>query len=514
MRKFPANKQDKGAAVAMSRRSVLYGISFDGVAISGITTEFIKLAHCYHRRGYKIFLDLGYDIKPDKQRFLRPHDNEVAVLPYWIQLTRSANLESLASYNRDFIQKTLWQGFGSNNGENGSADVARVIAEITRRIVRTWKSLGVTMVVVENGTLPENIVFTRALYQAIDQYGRMMKLEKYVLWRDHDIMWFCEPEKYGGPPYPAHIHRPTPSPYICYASLTSSAARTISEWAGGTPIEVIPNCFEFKRRTHEPNGFREAYSIPYDAFVIARCTRIIPQKRIDREILLLKLLGRIAASRGFERPFHLVITGPTDEHPKEFHHLKRLALSLGVEAQVHFSDGLLSSHFNNFSDKKRYSIPDLLAEADLSSFLTSYRYEGFGNPPGEACAHGVPFISSTYELYETVYGSKGLRTFLFPITQEEDGSPSETWAAELFERISDERRMRSDAEFNFECARTHFSLEALERKLMSLFPDHFACDGMFPARSEEVQSEREYDERTHTGETEANRDLCLPAGAG
>lgn len=485
------------------RPPVLYGISFDGVAISGIMMEFIKLARCYHSRGYKIFLDLGYDIKPDKQRFLRPYGDEVAVLPCWIQLTRSANLESLAGYNRDFIEKTLRQGFGRNSegGGDGSADAAGIIAEIASRIVLTWQSLGVTMVVVENGTLPENIVFTWALYRAIHQYGRKMRLGKYVLWRDHDIMWFCEPEKYGRPPYPAHICRPAPSPYVCYASLTSSAARTISEWAGGTPVEIIPNCFEFERRRREPKGLREAYSIPKDAFVIARCTRVIPQKRIDREILLLKFLGRIAASRGFRRRFHLVVTGPTDEDPEEFHRLKRLVHSLGLEAQVHFSHGLLSPHFNSPAGEKSYSVPDLLAEADLSSFLTSYRYEGFGNPPGEACAQGVPFISSTYELYDAVYGSKGLRAFLLPITREDDGPPSEAWAAELFERISDERRMRADAKFNFERARSHFSLEALERKLMALFPHHFAGGGTSPAGYAGRQSGGGYDEHIHAGGT-------------
>jgi len=504
MGKCSADKQDHGAAPELRATlspPVLYGISFDGVAISGIIMEFIKLARCYYRRGYKIFLDLGYDIKPDKQRFLRPYGDEAAVLPYWIQPTRSANLESLAGYNRDCIEQTLRQGFGrsSGRGGNGSADIEGIIAEIARRIVLTWQSLGVTMVVVENGTLPENIIFTWALYRAIHQYGRKMRLGRYVLWRDHDIMWFCEPEKYGCPPYPAHIYRPTPSPYICYASLTSAAARTISEWAGGTPVEIIPNCFEFKRTIREAKGFREAYSMPKDAFVIARCTRVIPQKRIDREILLLKFLERIAASKGFLQRFHLVVTGPTDEHPKEFQRLKRLVCSLGLESQVHFSGGLMSPHFNGPSGEKSYSVPDLLGETDLSSFLTSYRYEGFGNPPGEACAHGVPFTSSTYELYEAVYGSKGLRALLFPITRENDGPPSEAWAAKLFERISDERRMRADADFNFERARSHFSLEALEGKLTALFPHHFADDGTFPAGHAGVQSGRGYNEHIHAG---------------
>jgi glycosyltransferase involved in cell wall biosynthesis len=436
----------------------------------------MKLAYCYHVRGHDVFLDLGYDIKPDKRTFLQSYGDEVAVLPPWIRLARTANLQSLGSggYNRDFIQKTSRQGFGSGppDGTNGFLSVPAMIAEITNRIVATWQSLGVTMVVVENGTLPENVIFTWALYQAISLYGRTRQLGKYVLWRDHDTMWFCEPEKYGGLPSAPHIPRPTASPYIYYASLTSLAARTISEWAGGTPIEIIPNCFKFSSAVRRATGFREAYSIPKDAFVIARCTRVIPQKRIDREITLLKRLGEIAASRGSKRRFHLVITGPTDEDPEEFNFLKRLASSLKVEEQVHFINGALSHHKNGSAGKRHYSIPDLLEEADLSSFLTSYRYEGFGNPPGEACAQGVPFISSTYELYNEVYGSKGLRALLFPITEDGEGTPSQAWAAELFERISDEQRMTADAAFNFERARSYFSLEVLERKLMTLFPNY------------------------------------------
>jgi glycosyltransferase involved in cell wall biosynthesis len=455
----------------------LYGISFDGVVLSGITMEFAKLARYFRLEGYEIFLDLGYDIKTDKESFLQPYAEEISALPAWIQIDRLVDSNKIGGYGREFLQCVAQGELGLSRigGSDLARDASRMVVDIANQIVATWRRLGVTMVVVENGTLPENLIFTRALYQAIDRYGREEGMGKYVLWRDHDIMWFCEPEKYGRPPY-SQVQRPAPSPYVHYATLTSLAARTISEWSGGLRIEVIPNCFEFRRVAGTSSGFRDAYSIPKDAFVIARCTRIIPQKRIDRDIVTCRLLSTIAGSRGYNRSFHLVITGRIDEHPSEHDFLRRLAFSLGLDKQVHFVNGLSACRAVASAGEGRLSVTDLLAEADLSSFLTSYRYEGFGTPPAEACAHGLPFMCSTYQLYDEVYGSKGLRASLLPISPEQDSAPSDQWAADLFERIVDEPRMHKDAEFNFERARAYFSLETLERKIVDLFSHKFTND--------------------------------------
>jgi len=444
----------------------VYGISFDGIAASGITTEFLKLAGCFRARGYEVFLDLGYDIKPDKGSLFRPYGPEAAGLPPWVRLDRLPGLEAVDGYADAFVQAShTGAATGLSLSSLRSAHTAAAIAAL---LVERWRALDVTMVVVENGTLPENPAFTRALYQAVETYGRELGIGKFVLWRDHDVMWFCEPEKYGAPPW-NYAPRPYPSPFIHHAAITAPAARTLSEWAGGTPVDVIPNCFEFRRPPRRA-GVREALGIPVEAFVIARCTRVIPQKRIDREIVLLRLLGTMAAAHGFRRPLHLVITGPTTEHPIETAYLRRLAASLGVESQVHFADGLLPCGADG-----GISVSDLLAEADLSSFLTSYRYEGFGNPPAEACAHGVPFVSTRYELYDAVYGPAELRALLLPIAAADDGAPDDAWAATLLDRIADPARLAADAAHNFDAARRHFSLDHLERRLCALFPGHLAA---------------------------------------
>lgn len=58
--------------------------------------------------------------------------------------------------------------------------INEIAEQIKEKILETWKRLNVTFVVVENGTLPENIIFTQALYKAIEEYGYSNKFGKYV----------------------------------------------------------------------------------------------------------------------------------------------------------------------------------------------------------------------------------------------------------------------------------------------------------------------------------------------
>jgi len=451
----------------VSHSQVLYGISFDGVAVSGITAEFIKLAALFHRRGYAVHLDLGYDIKPDKGNFFREYGRETRSIPPWIQLGRAVDFTRIPGYGPGLADR-LREECAGHRLSSFELDIASAIRRISAQIVATWRRLGVTMVVVENGTLPENVVYTRALYAAIAEYGRERGSGPFVLWRDHDVMWFCEPGKYGPPPY-RHVPRPRSSPYIRYAALTEPAAQSLSRWSGAS-YAVLPNAFEF-REHREPRRMREAFGIPADAFLIARCSRVIPQKRIDREVRLLHTAGALASSRGWSRALHLFITGSLDENPAEAAALKALAESLGVERQVHFGNALLPCDAP--AEHGCFSVSDLLVESDLSSFLTSYRYEGFGNAPAEACAHRVPYVSTRYELYDAVYGRLGLRALMLPLDAR-DEEPSEAWTAALTDRIMDAPRLKADAAFNFERARRHLSTSAFSERLAGLFPDLFA----------------------------------------
>ncbi|WP_434445510.1 glycosyltransferase [Lentzea sp. E54] len=359
--------------------SVLWGVSFDATAMSGVVVEFIKIAKSFADRGFRVHLDLGYDIKADKGRFFQPYQHEHA--PDWIVLDRVDGVGHIAGYDRDFVAATL-----EAVRHDQVPDTDRVTAALADAIVRTWEDRGVTLVMVENGTLPENVAYTKALYRAIAVYGAKHDLGRYVMWRDHDLMWQSEPDKYGNFPYPA-----TPpmvnSPHIHYFALHEEARRRTLEWMPHLHnLDVLPNTFTPPSRPGRAD-FREHHGIPRDAKIIARFTRIIPQKRIDRDLRLLAMLPGT----------WLFVAGDTEENPEETRKLRLLAEKLQVPVVF---GGVLEPCESTGSE---FSVRDLLAHADIVSFLTSYDYESYGNPIGEAIAAGVPYIASRYALYDTVY---------------------------------------------------------------------------------------------------------------
>lgn len=69
--------------------------------------EFVKLAHIFHLRGYRVHLDVGYDIKEDKNSFFKPYSHEAAHLPPWVRLDRVDGLADIPGYDPAFVQQTL-----------------------------------------------------------------------------------------------------------------------------------------------------------------------------------------------------------------------------------------------------------------------------------------------------------------------------------------------------------------------------------------------------------------------
>ncbi len=390
---------------------VLWGISFDATPISGVVVEFVKTARILSERGYRVHLDLGYDVKADKNAFFRPYRDEAALLPDWVRLARIDGLDAVAGYDADFVTAVLREVVQAGDDERLGPRIDAVAEQISRRIVDTWRRFGVSFVLVENGTLPENITYTRALYLAIERYGREEGLGRFVLWRDHDLMWQSEPGagKYGTFPYPQAV-APADSPHIQYLVQHAEARRRMLHWQPDLRhLAVLPNTFSASPAVVDEHNaaFRRDHGIPAQALLIARPTRLIPQKRIDRDI---HLLAALLAHPRLADDIYLFVTGDRAESPAEYTRLAAFARRLGVADRVVFG-GWLAPHAGEVGRPagRGYSVQDLFAHADLVSFLTSGDYESYGNPIGEAIAAGVPYITTGYDLYDEVYGSAGFQ---------------------------------------------------------------------------------------------------------
>jgi|ERR1700722_5909647 len=445
----------------------LLGISFDGLGISGVVNEFLNVADILRHR-LRVLFDVGYDITAGRTKEGR------AWFPPWVKLLRSLGDPPPQSYVPKLVADVIARVNKDGAPVASLADYANVCSQLASALVATFERENVRLIVVENGTLPDNPLFTEALYQAIGEYGRRRKFGKYVLWRDHDMMWSAEPHYYGSYPYPG-VRKPDDCEHIYYAVATEWMRLRMSAWAPSAQYQVIPNRFFKPNLKGNVVRLRATYGIPEDAYLIARCSRIVPQKCIERDLRLLKKIQmRLKASQNPKEAF-LFVTGPLKEDHQEYRRLVKIANELGVAKNIIWGDGLLP--FNptliDISNNPGFSVQDLLRETDLSSFLTSYDYEGFGNPPGESMAMSVPYIATTYELYEEVYGSKGAVAPLLPINRSSTASDPmpEFFIEWTLKTLTDGEYREQITARNQQVCERFYSLSALERQITDLFKD-------------------------------------------
>ena len=452
----------------------LLGISFDAVALSGVVVEFLKVARIFRNSGYRIHLDLGYEIKSDKGPFFAQHDDD---LPDWVHLIRTLQ-EPFDQYGNALVAASLSYMAGSAAAEPDQEEsIARYAREIARRLVRTFIALNLRILIVENGTLPENVMVSEGLRQAIEVYGRRIKAGKYVLWRDHDLMWTSEASshKYGQFPYP-RVPKLKPSPYITHVVLSAADYDLAKAWSPEAELEIFPNHFwnqmaSGPTRTKEAPGraFRTAHGIPEGAVLIARYTRIIPQKRLDRDLDLLSFLHELARDHPEDPGLYLCIAGDEKEAAEESRRLRDRVRSLQLEAFVVFTGELKPICEANASSNGG-SIRDLIAASDLCSFLTSQDYESFGNPIAEAIMLHRPYLASSYHRYQHCYADKGYRGLVFPVAEGNDGPMDLGFASTVYRFLKDPAaRARLVAHNDAIWAREHPPEDEIAERLGRIF---------------------------------------------
>lgn len=429
-------------------------ISFDAVSLSGITVEASKTAKELSRQGYRCFLDLGYDIKFDKGNFAKEYGYERDIYRDVFTLVRVDDVFDVPFYNRAFIEKTqnilISQKTVSSDKEKEAliACVNQSAQALSEKILNLWRTLDISAVLVENGTLPENIIYTKALYRAIEHYGHERGLHKYVIWRDHDLMWNSEKKvmKYGEPPYPYAV-KPVASEFITYVTLNQDLKEKLESWCDHqVEVSVKKNTYDF---TEDFSGtdLRRYFDIREQDIIIARTTRIIAQKRIDRDIILTQRLNRLFEQNDIDKKIFLIIAGDTEEDDHHYQHLQKLVKKLAILPQIKFIGPLHHSCISLRTE--RFTIEDLYYSSNLVSFLTSWDYDSYGNPIGEAISCQRCYIASRYEYYHEVYGQHGFHAPLMNISEDDDGLPDDDFINDVFALINDPAAMQRIAQANF-----------------------------------------------------------------
>lgn len=329
--------------------------------------------------------------------------------------------------------------------------------EIGRRVNRLKEKLkrdlntfvdrfGLQLLIIENAlSLPMNIPLGLALAEHIAESGIP------TIAHNHDFWW--ERSRYANSPAGDYLRAAFPANLdsIRHVVINSVAARELA-FRTGAASTLIPNVMDFANPPGDADGYaddmRQAIGIEDGPRLILQPTRIVPRKRIEKAIELVRRLDTDCVL--------LVTHHAGDEGHAYVRYLDGLAKIMGVRLLMpaerfdvrrrHTQDG-----------EKVYSLEDAYRHADMISYCSAI--EGFGNAFLETIYYKRPIVMSACETFELDIRPKGFKALSF-----RDFIPDEL-VRRTDELLGDPDRVKAWGETNYALGRKHYSLESLERKL-------------------------------------------------
>jgi glycosyltransferase involved in cell wall biosynthesis len=243
-------------------------------------------------------------------------------------------------------------------------------------------------------------------------------------------------------------------PSVHHVVINSYAARQLALRTGVTSM-LIPNVMDFDSPPPEPDAYatdlRAALDIGPDEYLLLQPTRVVPRKRIERAIELVRQLDLRCT---------LVISHSSGDEGTAYEaYLRDYAELMGV--QLLFATDVIAHHRGRTPDRRKiYSLADMYQKADLVTYPSTV--EGFGNAFLETLYYRRPIVISTYEIYRRDIQPKGFRVIEFGdfITEE---TIHRTRAV-----LHDPTLATEMTEHNYELGRRYYSFRVLENLLIVL----------------------------------------------
>ncbi len=310
----------------------------------------------------------------------------------------------------------------------------------------------IQLLIVENAlSIPMNIPFGLALTEFIAETGIP------TIAHHHDFVW--ERERFAVNAVADYLEAAFPPnlPSIRHVVINSAAGYELGRRTG-VRWTLIPNVMDFEHPPTAPDEttfqLREALGVPEDHYLVLQPTRVVPRKRIEHAIELVRRL---------ELKCTLMISHAAgDEGSAYLDYVRNYAEWMGVHLLL--SEGQIKHERGQLPDGRPvFSLCDAYQNADLVSYPSSI--EGFGNAFLEAIYYGRPLVMNTYAIFKTDIQPKGFRIIGFPgyVTKEAVQQARQvlldgTHAAEMIVR-------------NYELGRRYYSFRVLRQRLSMLISE-------------------------------------------
>lgn len=249
---------------------------------------------------------------------------------------------------------------------------------------------------------------------------------------------------------------------IEHVVINSAAQRQLAH-RRGVSSTVVPNVMNFEADPPvAESGLREkvrkCLGIPDGDFLLLQPTRIVPRKRIERSIELVKKL---------ELPCTLIISHEAGDEGLEYaDYLHRLIELFNV--RVRFAAARFDvERVTKDGEIAKFGLADAYLAADLVTYPSAV--EGFGNAFLEAIYYCRPIVVSAYEIYRLDIAPKGFRVIEF------GEFINEALVKQTKEVLLRPELVREQTQHNYQLGRLHFSFTNLEYALKALLS---RCLGM------------------------------------
>lgn len=344
---------------------------------------------------------------------------------------------------------------GDRRRAETSAAVDALRRQLKAHLYRFLERMQPDLLIAENAlSLPMNVPLGLALTEVIAETGLP------TIGHHHDFAW--ERQRYAVNAAQDYLRAAFPPtlPSVRHVVINSVAAQQLALRAGVGSM-LIPNVMDFDAPPPPPDGYaadlRAALGLPEGAYFILQPTRVVPRKRIERAIELVRRL---------ELPAVLVVSHSAgDEGMAYQRYLESYARFLDVP--LRFADAVIAPQRGRTADgRKIYSLADAYQAADLVTYPSAV--EGFGNAFLEAIYYRKPIVVNLYEIFQTDIHRKGFQVVGFHniITEET--------VAEVRDILLHPDRYRERWARNYELGRHFYSHRVLERRLIALLDEMLA----------------------------------------
>ncbi len=342
------------------------------------------------------------------------------------------------------LHQDLFDDYRRTRETSGAVQAYKII--LKWHLYRFVEQFDLDLLIAENAlSLPMHIPLGLALTEFIAETG------KPTIGHHHDFAWERPQYKVSAASDYQMGAFPPVLPAIHHVVINSYAARQLA-LRTGVSATVIPNVMDFDQPPPRPDDFtrqlRPALGIAPDEYFILQPTRVVPRKRIELAIELVRRL---------DLPCTLVISHASgDEGTAYATYLRELADLLGV--RVLFAADRFGYERGQTPDGLPvFSLADAYLAADLVTYPSTV--EGFGNAFLEAIYYRRPIVMSTYEIFRRDIHPLGFEVIGF------DQFITDETVSKAREILRNPERANAMTEKNFQLGRRYYSFRVLKDRL-------------------------------------------------